>query len=47
MFTITPQSLSDWQENDLYIYIHIYVQDVLLPDRQALRGDSRSEDKHY
>ena len=23
------------------------IQDVLLPDRQTLRGDSRHEEKHY
>ena len=24
-----------------------FIQGVLLPDRQTLRGDSRHEDKHY
>ena len=26
---------------------YIYIQGVLLPNRQTLRGDSRHEDKHY
>ena len=25
----------------------VYIQGVLLPDQQTLRGDSRHEDKHY
>ena len=25
----------------------MYIQDVSLPDRQTLSGDSRHEDKHY
>ena len=31
----------------IYRYIYIHMQGVLLPGRQALRGDSRHEDKHY
>ena len=27
--------------------VHIYIQGVLLPDRQTLRGDSKHEDKYY
>ena len=27
------------------MYIYIYVQDVLLPDGQTLKSDSRHEDK--
>ena len=30
-----------------YTHIHIYIQGVLLQDRQTLRGYSRYEDKHY
>ena len=31
----------------MYISLCIYIEGVLLPDRQTLRGDSRHEDKHY
>ena len=32
--------------NTHMLNIHTYIQDVLLPDRQTLRGDSKHEDKH-
>ena len=31
----------------LYIFTLTYIQGVLLPDRQRLRGDGRHEDNHY
>ena len=31
----------------LFNHTLLYIQSVLLPDRQTLRGDSRHEDKHY
>ena len=39
-----------YQRKKLVLYntkYKIYIQGVLLPDRQTLRGYSRYEDKHY
>ena len=33
-----------WKEN---YFTYTFIEGVLLPDRQTLRGDSRHEDKHY
>ena len=33
--------------NDSMRKTSLYIQGVLLPDRQTLRGDSRHEDKYY
>ena len=36
-----------FQETYLFFSFRKYIQGVLLPEQQALRGDSRYEDKHY
>ena len=33
--------------SNICMHTYVYIQGVLLPDRQTLRGDSRHEDKHY
>ena len=31
----------------IHVFIYVYIQGVLLPDRQTSRGESRHENKHY
>ena len=44
--SVVDRTLGRWGSEKLNIYIYIYIQGVLLPNRQTLRGDSTHEDKH-
>ena len=41
--------MQDWEEAFFmsFVLVKWLMQDVLLPERQTLRGDSRHEDRHY
>ena len=45
--SIKHKSSSPTETNRPILPIPLYIQRVLLPDRQTLRGDSRHQDKHY